>query len=68
MVLIAYVLVHKVLKRNWRVSDTFETAMSGHIGIRTKRFGVDIYNALLAEGVAEKQAKEWAVQIAGGIW
>ncbi|MGO3785528.1 type I-E CRISPR-associated protein Cas7/Cse4/CasC [Pseudoalteromonas sp. KG3] len=53
------------LKRNWRVSDTFETAMSGHIGIRTKRFGVDIYNALLAEGVAEKQAKEWAVQIAG---
>lgn len=53
------------LKRNWRISDIFETAMGGNIGIRTKRFGIDIYNALLANNVAEKQAKESAVKIAG---
>ena len=45
------------LKRNWRVSDLFEKAMAGNIGIRTKRFGVEIYEALLAEGVKEKSAK-----------
>lgn len=53
------------LKRNWRVSELFESAMAGHIGIRTKRFGIDIFNALIAAGIAEKQAKEWAVSIAG---
>jgi len=52
------------LKRNWRVSDLFEQAMAGHIGIRTKRFGVEVYEALLAEGVKEKSAKEWATSIA----
>lgn len=52
------------LKRNWRVSDLFEKAMVGNIGIRTKRFGVEIYEALLAEGVKEKSAKEWASSIA----
>lgn len=52
------------LKRNWRVSDLFEKAMAGNIGIRTKRFGVEIYEALLAEGVKEKSAKEWASSIA----
>jgi CRISPR system Cascade subunit CasC len=53
------------LKRNWRVSELFESAMAGNIGIRTKRFGIDVFNALIAAGVAEKQAKEWAVSIAG---
>ena len=53
------------LKRNWRVSDLFEQAMAGNIGIRTKRFGVEVYDVLLAEGVKEKLAKEWASSIAG---
>lgn len=53
------------LKRNWRVSDLFEEAMVGHIGIRTKRFGVTVFDALIEAGVKEKSAKEWAVAIAG---
>lgn len=52
------------LKRNWRVSDLFEKAMAGNIGIRTKRFGIEVYEALLAEGVKEKSAKDWATSIA----
>lgn len=52
------------LKRNWRVSDLFEKAMAGNIGIRTKRFGIEVYEALLAEGVKEKSAKDWANSIA----
>jgi CRISPR system Cascade subunit CasC len=52
------------LKRNWRVSEMFENAMAGYIGTRTKRFGIDIYNAFIAANVAEKQAKEWSVKIA----
>lgn len=53
------------LKRNWRVSDVFESSMAGNIGIRTKRFGIDIYNALLAYDVTEKNAIAWASTIAG---
>lgn len=53
------------LKRNWRVSELFESAMAGHIGTRTKRFGIDIFNALVEANIAEKHAKEWAVSIAG---
>ena len=53
------------LKRNWRVSELFESAMAAHIGTRTKRFGIDIFNALVEANIAEKQAKEWAVSIAG---
>lgn len=53
------------LKRNWRISDLFEQALDGHIGIRTKRFGNEVHETLLAEGVKEKPAKEWAIAIAG---
>ena len=53
------------LKRNWRVSELFENAMAGHIGTRTKRFGIDIYAAFIKAGVGEKEAKEWSVKIAG---
>lgn len=53
------------LKRNWRVSDKFEEAMAGHIGTRTKRFGIEIYQLLIEKGVSEKNAKDWAVVIAG---
>lgn len=53
------------LKRNWRVSELFEEAMVGHIGIRTKRFGITVFDAFIKAGVKEKSAKEWAIEIAG---
>lgn len=53
------------LKRNWRVSDVFQQALSGHIGTRTKRLGTEIYEHLLEKGCTEKQAKDWAGEIAG---
>lgn len=53
------------LKRHWRVSDLFEQALSGHIGTRTKRLGIEVFDTLVEKGVAEKKAREWAVKIAG---
>lgn len=53
------------LKRNWRVSEMFEKAMAGNIGIRSKRFGINLFEALVDAGVKEKSAKEWAMVIAG---
>ena len=52
------------LKRAWRTSDLFTEALKGHIGIRTKTMGVEVYNALKAKGVAEGNAKTWAKQVA----
>lgn len=53
------------LKRAWRTSETFETTVSGHVGVRTKGMGVHIYDSLVAQGVAEKKARDWARSIAG---
>ncbi len=53
------------LKRAWRTSDVFEEALGDHIGTRTKRMGLKIYNSLLEKGVSEKNAKDWAKQVAG---
>lgn len=53
------------LKRTWRTSDVFESALRGHIGIRTKRFGQLVFDELTAAGVKEKEAKSWAALIAG---
>ena len=53
------------LKRHWRVSELFQEALAGHLGTRTKRFGLEIHQQLLDAGVAEKQAREWAASIAG---
>lgn len=52
------------LKRAWRKSDLFETALSGHVGTRTKRMGIDIYNKFIDKGIPEKQAREWAKKMA----
>ncbi|KDM91667.1 type I-E CRISPR-associated protein Cas7/Cse4/CasC [Photobacterium galatheae] len=52
------------LKRHWRTSDLFEQAMQGELGIRTKRFGHQIFEALTVGGVKEKDAKAWAIDIA----
>lgn len=53
------------LKRNWRVSDVFQQALSGHIGTRTKRLGNEIYQHLIDKDCTEKQALDWAHEIAG---
>ncbi|EQM72186.1 type I-E CRISPR-associated protein Cas7/Cse4/CasC [Stutzerimonas stutzeri] len=52
------------LKRAWRTSELFQQVLAGNIGTRTKRLGIEAFDALIAAGVAEKQAREWAGQIA----
>lgn len=52
------------LKRAWRTSELFQQALAGNIGTRTKRLGVEVFKALVQAGTSEKQAKEWAGQIA----
>ena len=52
------------LKRNWRVSDLFESALSDAIGTRTKKLGPVVAQKLVAKGVDEKKANEWAALIA----
>ena len=52
------------LKRAWRTSEVFQQTLAGSIGTRTKRLGVEAFDALVAAGIGEKQAKEWAGQIA----
>ena len=52
------------LKRAWRTSEVFQEKLKGHLGIRTKRMGEEIFNRLTAGGIAEKKAREWARQIA----
>ncbi|ASN87380.1 type I-E CRISPR-associated protein Cas7/Cse4/CasC [Pectobacterium odoriferum] len=52
------------LKRAWRTSEVFESAMDGHIGTRSRRIGRDIYTALIAGGMSEKLADEAAKSIA----
>lgn len=52
------------LKRAWRTSDLFQSALDGQIGTRTKRAGTEAYQRILEKGVDAKQAKTWAKQIA----
>lgn len=52
-------------KRAWRTSDIFESALAGFIGTRTKDIGKRIHADLIAAGIADKPAREWARQIAG---
>lgn len=54
------------LKRAWRVSETFESAMDGHIGKRTRLLGVEyVYQPMISAGVSLKTAKAAAEKIAG---
>jgi CRISPR system Cascade subunit CasC len=52
------------LKRAWRTSELFQQEMAGTIGTRTKQLGSECFSALAAAGIGEKQATEWAKQIA----
>lgn len=52
------------LKRAWRTSSVFETALKGHVGTRTKEMGKRIYAQLLDGQIRPKDALEWAVKMA----
>lgn len=52
------------LKRAWRTSDVFQQALNGHIGTRTKTYGIEVFKKLSSKGVSEKNALEWARAIA----
>lgn len=51
-------------KRAWRTSDIFEATLAGHLGVRTKQMGKEVFKALSDAGIAEKAAREWAKSIA----
>ncbi len=53
------------LKRAWRTSSSFQQALAGNIGTRTKRLGKEVFDALVDAGIGEKQAADWAGKIAG---
>lgn len=53
------------LKRAWRTSDVFKGALDGHVGVRTKAMGRSVFERLTQGGVAERDARDWARQIAG---
>lgn len=51
------------LKRTWRTSELFQTALAGHIGTRSKRFGRGLVDILRQGGASEKEAIERAAAI-----
>jgi len=53
------------LKRTWRTSDSFEQALAGHIGTRTKEMGLKAYQQMMSKGITHKKAMEWTQPIAG---
>lgn len=55
------------LKRAWRTSDLFESAVGNHLGKRTRLLGKDVYDAMLTQGVEQQRALEWARQIAAAF-
>jgi len=55
----------QALKRHWRTSGLFQEALRNHLGTRTKDIGVRVRQWLLEKGVSEKNAEEWACEIAG---
>lgn len=52
------------LKRAWRTSEVFEGSLKGHIGVRTKEMGIEIFKQLKEKGVAKKDAMDWSKAIA----
>lgn len=52
------------LKRAWRTSDLFKSAVDGHMGKRTKNLGHTVFSKFVDAGIKEKDAKEWSKKIA----
>lgn len=57
-------LSSQALKRAWRTSPVFATALSGHMGARTQRLGEDIRDHLTGRGMAGDKAIAVAREIA----
>lgn len=55
------------LKRAWRTSEIFESALKENLGTRTKEMGIAIYEKLISGGIDHKKAMEWAKKIAGAF-
>ena len=53
------------LKRAWRTSDIFESALKEHKGNRTRVIGKYIFDQIVEKEIPEKQAREWAKAMAG---
>jgi len=53
----------QALKRAWRTSTVFTTALAGHMGTRTQRLGEQIVTHLVARGVAADAAMKIAREI-----
>jgi len=60
-------LSSQALKRAWRTSDVFATALDGHMGQRTQRLGEVVLAFLRERGMAEAKALETAREIAGAF-
>lgn len=56
-------LSSQALKRAWRTSPVFSTALAGHMGERTQRLGEVVLAHLRAHGTAEARAVEIAREI-----
>lgn len=53
------------LKRAWRTSELFQTALAGHVGTRTKEIGsLVVLDRLTKAGVPADDASKWAQAIA----
>lgn len=55
------------LKRTWRTSELFVSAMKDHIGTRTKRIGFDAAKKFADSGIKEKDAIAWGKKIANAF-
>ena len=53
------------LKRAWRTSEIFESAVGEHLGTRTKMIGTEVLKTLNAAGITDKAGREWARAVAG---
>jgi CRISPR system Cascade subunit CasC len=53
------------LKRAWRTSDVFKSALSSNLGVRTKEMGKRIYKKIIDKGIGEKDALNWSMAMAG---
>lgn len=55
----------QALKRAWRTSDIFSSALAGHMGQRTQRLGEEILGYLRDKNVEDKKAVAIARDVAG---
>jgi len=55
------------LKRTWRTSEIFKESLADHIGIRTKRIGLDAAKKFEESGIKQENAIAWGKKIANAF-